>query len=292
MDHGAQFFTARDPLFLSQVQNWISKGVCFEWTNGFHTWDGSSLRPSEKEWEAPRYACTQGMKALGHDLGAGLMVTRNYRVTSMVQNRGVWTLYPEDPVSGEPIRARVVFSSIPLSQSLELVGAHLAAEELNLLQPLQYGMCFAVMALFERTQIMPEWKGIQIRDPHSSLSWMALDSSKRNAGDLPLSLVLHGSPDFSVQITSEAQKATALRKMMSDAALIAGDWVAEPSAVTSHLWRYAIPIGDGLDEGFLCSTGSKGLYLVGDGLTGGRIERAWLSGFRAASHHLQSAGAT
>jgi predicted NAD/FAD-dependent oxidoreductase len=45
VDHGAQFFTARDPLFQAQVSTWLSQGVCFEWATGFHTWDGVSLNP-------------------------------------------------------------------------------------------------------------------------------------------------------------------------------------------------------------------------------------------------------
>jgi len=30
IDHGAQFFTARDPLFRSQVTAWLSQNICFE----------------------------------------------------------------------------------------------------------------------------------------------------------------------------------------------------------------------------------------------------------------------
>ncbi len=46
VDHGAQFFTARSDEFRAQVEDWLTRGVCFPWCDGFSQWDddGHGLR--------------------------------------------------------------------------------------------------------------------------------------------------------------------------------------------------------------------------------------------------------
>jgi hypothetical protein len=45
-----------------------------------------------------------------------------------------------------------------------------------------------------------------------------------------------------------------------------------------------------MEEGYLRSALEEQLYLIGDGLQGGRIEGAWLSGFKAAQDYLERHG--
>ena len=51
-DHGAQFFTARSAEFRTQVDDWLGRGVCFEWSRGFHraTEDGSKPQASSSAY--------------------------------------------------------------------------------------------------------------------------------------------------------------------------------------------------------------------------------------------------
>ena len=288
-DHGAQFFTARDPVFRQQVEEWISAGICFEWATGFHTWDGVSLKPPDKQWEAPRYACHQGMSALGKDLGTGLLIRRDFRVGSVIGDRNGWLLSPAESSPGEAIQARAVFSSAPVPQSLELLGEHFSEEDRDLMGNMTYGRCLVCMANFENMPAIPDWRAIQVRDPGSSLSWMAWDSSKRNPDTPRGSFVLHASPEFSAgqELSAVEAQEQAQKVMLQDAAAIVGSWFVTPSFTTRHLWRYAIPLGPGLPAGFLNTQCVHPLYLVGDGVNGGRIEGAWLSGRRAAEHFLK-----
>ncbi len=288
VDHGAQFFTARDPLFQDQVSTWLSQGVCFEWATGFHTWDGVSLNLPEPKWEAPRFACHGGMSSLGKSLSEGLQVIRDFTVSSVSLNSGVWILDSDSSASMEPMRARSLFCSAPAPQSLKLIGPYLSPADHELLKRITFGSCLALMASFERLPVDLAWKGIQVRDTHSPLSWIACDSSRRGEGERHGSLVMHATPEFSSReiLSTPEGKETAAAEMLRETARIVGKWVGSPISLIKHLWRYAIPLGEGVSEGFLRSESHPSLYVIGDGLQRGRVEGAWLSGLRGARHHV------
>lgn len=289
VDHGAQFFTARDPRFQSQVTAWLSQGICFEWATGFHTWDGNSLDLPDPKWEAPRYACHGGMSTLGKNLAEDLQVVRNFTVTTVSMENGEWVLHADAASPMEPVRAKCLFCSAPAPQSLRLVGPYLLAAERERLEGITFGSCLAVMACYENLPSDLGWKGIQIRDDHSPLSWIALDSSRRDPNQRQGTLVIHASPEFSTGETlfTPEGKEKAATGMLREAARILGEWAGRPHHAINHLWRYAIPLSEGMPEGFLRSGGEVPLYLVGDGLQRGRVEGAWLSGFKAARDFLE-----
>ncbi|MCZ2097620.1 MAG: FAD-dependent oxidoreductase [Anaerolineae bacterium] len=66
-DHGAQFFTVRDPAFGAFVERWITEGLVFEWSRG---WSDGSLSVTRDGH--PRYAVRGGMNALAKHLAKGL----------------------------------------------------------------------------------------------------------------------------------------------------------------------------------------------------------------------------
>jgi predicted NAD/FAD-dependent oxidoreductase len=289
VDHGAQFFTARDPLFQTQVSVWLSQGICFEWATGFHTWDGHSLNLPDPKWEAPRNACHGGMSTLGKNLAEGLQVVRNFTVTTVSVEKGEWLLHPAASSPMEPVRAKSLFCSAPTPQSLRLVGPHLLAAERECLEGITFGSCLAVIACYENLPSDLGWKGIQIRDDHSPLSWIALDSSRRDPNQRQGTLVIHASPEFSsgATLSTPEGKEKSAAEMFREAGRILGEWAGRPRHAINHLWRYAIPLSEGMPEGFLRSESEAPLYLIGDGLQRGRVEGAWLSGFKAAQDFLE-----
>jgi hypothetical protein len=292
VDHGAQFFTARDPLFRQQVAGWLARGVCFEWTSGFHTWDGASLLSPDDRWKEPRFACHSGMSGLGKNLAEGLLIVRGFRVGSVDRNGEEWLLHPTDEGSMDPIRARTLLCSAPVPQSLELTGRFFSANQQRLLGSLSYGSCLAVIALYRTPTHYPCWKGVQVRDQRSSLSWMAWDSSRRGRETPAGAVVLHSAVDFCSRIglDSEEEKQRAAGEMLREAAMIGGEWIEKTMLTSVHFWRYAIPLRAGVEGGFLRSDEHPELYFLGDGLQGGRIEGAWLSGFKAAQDYLERHG--
>jgi predicted NAD/FAD-dependent oxidoreductase len=102
-------------------------------------------------------------------------------------------------------------------------------------------------------------------------------------------LVIHSSPEFSSGETlfTPKGKEKAATGMLREAARILGEWAGRSRHAINHLWRYAIPLSEGMPEGFLRSESEAPLYLIGDGLQRGRVEGAWLSGFKAAQDFLE-----
>ena len=70
LDHGAQFFTVRDPLFKSHVEKWIASGVVTEWCRGFDS-------ATQNNDGFPRYRGVRGMTDIAKHLANGLDVRCN-----------------------------------------------------------------------------------------------------------------------------------------------------------------------------------------------------------------------
>ena len=50
-DHGAQYFTARNPLFNTEVQRWVSANVAQLWQPRLQVFDGNSFMPKQNDTE-------------------------------------------------------------------------------------------------------------------------------------------------------------------------------------------------------------------------------------------------
>lgn len=297
VDHGAQFFTARDIRFVEQVSRWEEEGVCFPWCEGFMTWKEGVLYDPNPEWKENRYACRGGMTQLARSLAVGMEVMCDFEVGSVFLTQGHWELrklhvdHLDPHLSRSPVRARELIISAPLPQALKLIGTHLSSDQHELIGRIHYGPCIAVMARYPDAITPPAWRGIQARDPNGKISWMAWDSSKRvkGAAATPAAFaVIHGSKSFSSRWldASKEELRVAADELFQEASVIGGSWMSEPLEFLVHRWRYAQPDGPKAAGGFLSAPSEIPLYVIGDGLNGGRIEGAWLSGISAAEDLL------
>ncbi len=288
IDHGAQFFTARDLRFQNQVARWQEQGICFPWSEGFMTWQNGSLQEPEEQWKDTRYACRAGMSQLGKFLAEGLDVVREFQVDSVILEEGIWYLHTDSAHPSSPISARALLVSAPLPQAMKLVSDRLSLEQQEFAARITCGPCIAVIARYPDVTESPLWRGIQVRDMTSPISWMAWDSSKRTRETPGAIAVIHASPEYSslwLQASKEELK-NAGEELLKEAALIGGDWMNHPVDLVVHRWRYAHPKGPSTPSGFLKAPCHEPLYLIGDGLHGGRVEGAWLSGLFAAEDLL------
>jgi hypothetical protein len=299
VDHGAQFFTARDIRFVEQVSRWQEEGICFPWCEGFMTWKEGALHDPNPEWRESRYACRGGMSQLGRNLAEGVKVLREFQVSSVSLSQGsqdlygpqaLWELHADPLHKDSPMRARALFVSAPIPQAVKLVGGYLTKEQHELIGRIHYGPCIAVMARYPESTTPPPWRGIQARDPEGKISWMAWDSSKRGEGmgTSAAVAVIHGSKGFSSSWldASKEELREAGEELLREASEIGGSWMSAPMEFMVHRWRYAHPEGPSLPGGFLRAEKEVPLYLIGDGLNGGRLEGAWLSGVFGAEDLL------
>ena len=298
VDHGAQFFTVRTWTFWAQVSRWLAHGVCHPWAEGFHQWkdDGRGLRPpAPKEEGHPRYACADGMSALGKSLAHALPPDRirlGARVTALrladdEQGRSWRAEIEGAPADDEPVAARTVVLTLPVPQALALLESsgvidRLDADALGELKAVEVAPTLAL--LLRGPAPRPEWKGIQLRD--ETLSWIGADSDKRRNGPdagTEQVFVLHGSAEFSRR-WQDGDLDEAARRMVARAGEIVGEWITQLPGRQMHRWRYA-SVPHGLEDcaGIrLSKVGEPALFLAGDAFLGAKIEGAFLSGGEVA----------
>lgn len=301
VDHGAQFFTARSPEFRAQVADWEARGVCFDWARGFHQFERGTLRPPDAaEAQHPRYACREGMSALGKDLASGLTVELEQRAVSLRAEAGGWHVRFED--QGEERAGRALILAMPVPQALDLletvVPRGAADDALAPLRAVDIGPSLAVLRRLPADGPAPAWRGIQARGAGETVSWIGADWDKRPGfaeREGRRVYVLHGGAEFS-RAWVDADLAEAGRRITARGAEMVGGWMADARGEQQvHRWRFAV-IRRGFDDpaGLGCHelplpAGSGRVLVTGDAFCGGKVEGAWRSG-RAAAARLGAVG--
>lgn len=277
VDHGAQFFTARDPGFRAEVDVWLRDGVARVWADGFPSWSAAGGWVDAEPGANPRYACPDGMNALGKRLAEGLAVTRGARAVAVRPADGAWEVELE---GGGRRRAPRVAVTAPVPQALELLSAVDLPSALRAgLEAVSYAPCFAVMAGYPDAPA-PAWPGVRLPD-HPDLAWIANDGAKRDAGGDGTVLVLHATPAFTRRRYDDPPAAVVADLLRAASAVV--PWAERPAWTDHQRWRYALAEAPHPERALLAA---QGLVLCGDGFggeAGGRLESAYLSGLAAAA---------
>ena len=280
VDHGAQFFTARDPGFRQEVDGWLRDGVARLWAEGFPSWSAAGGWHDAEPGANPRYACPDGMNALGKRLAEGLTVTRGVRAVTVRPTNGAWEVELE---GGERRRAPRVVVTAPVPQALELLrGVDLRAGDRAALATVAYAPCFAVMAGYPDAPA-PAWPGVRLPD-HPDLAWIANDGAKRGSEGGGTVLVLHATPAFTRQRYDDPPAAIVGDLLRAASAVV--PWAERPAWTDHQRWRYALAKAPHPERALPVA---DGLILCGDGFggeSGGRLESAYLSGLAAATKLL------
>ena len=82
-DHGAQYFTARNPLFRRYVDSWIERGVVAEWGGRI-----VDLENPDKAVKGNRFVGIPGMSALAKHLAASIDVRLGASVIAARRTHG------------------------------------------------------------------------------------------------------------------------------------------------------------------------------------------------------------
>lgn len=267
-DHGAQFFTVRDPRFQAIADEWLAAGVAVEWTRGFATNDGH-----------PRYRGVPGMTALAKHLAAGLNINLGERATAVRVENNHWQIQMEN---GATFTADALVMTPPVPQSLALLDAGnftLPADSRAALDKIAYHPCIALMAVLDQPSAIPAPGGVQINT--EPILWIGDNAQK---GVSPVSaLTIHAAPEFSRTHWDTPHDEIA-RLLLAAAQPYIGD--APITTFQVHKWRYSQPTV--LHEAaFLGIPTPPPLVFAGDAFATPRVEGAALSGL-AAADWLQS----
>ena len=259
VDHGAQYFTARDPAFTRLVREWSDKGVAAPWPPaGNDAWVG-----------------VPGMNAVVKQLASVHRVSWGCLVKSIVRQGDEWRLVSDQGEIG-PFDAVVL--AIPAEQAASIVSLH----DFNMTR----------VALTARSQ--PCWTGMFVFDRRldglptvirnrRNIAWAARNSVKPGR-PAPECWVVQASARWSAERLEDQPEAISelLLGALSDAA---DTPVPQPVAAIAHRWRYALSAGT-LDGALW--NGELLLGVCGDWLLGPRVECAWLSGRALARRCLAS----
>jgi renalase len=262
-DHGAQFFTARDPDFRSLVGRLVSAGAIEIYPNTVTSITDTERSPLPDE---PRFVGTAGMNGMAKALADGLDVESSCQVMKCIRDAGGWTLALSTGARTGLFDNVVI--AVPAEQSAELllpIAPSLAQEAMAA----RTSPCWAAMLVFS-APIQVNFEAARVRDS-SPLAWVA--QTNGNGGDYSC-WVLHATTDWSRENIDQSAEwvADELARAFSRLAGIG----VQPLQLSAHRWRYAqVEVSVGTPFAW---DADLGIGVCGDWRLGPRIELAWQSG--------------
>lgn len=283
-DHGAQYFTARDPRFQAQLQTWLDAGVAAEWTPRLAVFGTAPARAEAADTR--RYVGVPGMTALSRHLARPLTLLQQHTVQALQRTDAGWQLRTAEHGLLPEDFDRVILA-IPAQQAGTLLDtlptaaadpALAALQALTRQAPLR--ACWALMAHYRQAPALPFDAAFVNQPP---LRWVANNRSKPGRGG-DTCWLLHADADWSQAHVEDdpAQVADAL--IGAFRGLVGHTRCPAPDDWQIHRWRYADNAAP-LRQGCAWSPAWQ-LGLAGDWLHGGRVEGAWLSGHGLAAQLL------
>lgn len=248
-DHGAQYFTVRDPEFSAQI----------------NAAGGNTARWEDTTVET-RLVGTPGMASLPKVLAKGLHIKQEIEVKALRQHGSQWLLETND----EDISVRRLVMTIPPLQAARLLGD--THPMTNILTAVEMAPCLTLMAVFPPEVPRPF---VSRASDTEALAWIAQDSAKPGRNSAMTAWVAQACPHWSALHLDEAPVVIAARMLP----LLADAIGARPELAVhsvAHRWRYARVVTP-LGQPFLRNDAGN-LWLGGDWCLGARVEAAWRSG--------------
>ena len=248
-DHGAQYFTARDPAFRETVAAWEAAGVAARWSAaGADAWVG-----------------TPGMNAPIRAMGEALEVRWNVRAERLCRDGALWRV----EAGAEVFIAATVLVAVPAEQAGVLL-AEAAPDFAARAAAVVSAPCWAVMAGFAQPLPLSD----TFRSETGPISWAARNSAKPGRSGAE-TWVIHASPARSRELVDRPKDEVA-RILLADFFTACRMPPAAPQHLDAHRWLYAQPEAR-KGEDPLFDPGLR-IGIAGDWLHSPRVEGAWLSG--------------
>lgn len=264
-DHGAQYFTAREPAFKAWVARAKLTGAAAPWA------------PRGKDGDEEWLVGVPGMSGLVTALVDGFSVIQEKRVTAIHEMEGRYALSFEDGATEAGFDRVVV--AVPAPQAGNLLAAFGAPFDRIGLASM--APCWTLIAALES----PIDPGFDMARDRGELQWLARTGSKPGReGDV---WIAQANPAWSRQHLEDeaAEIHSALLAMLIEAV-----GPLPPRAYEAvHRWRYAL-VEKAVGETFLLSADGR-LGACGDWLIAPRVEAAWASGDGLAEAMVAKAAA-
>jgi predicted NAD/FAD-dependent oxidoreductase len=270
-DHGAQYFTARDPLFIEQVKKWLAEQVVALWTPEIKVFEANQW--STFQSQDLRYVGAPAMNTPAKQLAKGLVLHASQTIDALSRKDGQWFLHSAE--TGDIAQGfDALILAIPGPQALTL-AQHLDPDIKTIAGQSNMKGCWTLMARFQH-QPKVAFEAAFVNQ--EIISWVARNSSKPERTGQE-SWTIQANPLWSQEFI-ELSKEDVTERMLACAKTLGLD--CTKSEISVHRWRYA----SGATTATLgCYTNhALQLGLCGDWLNGGRVEGAWLSGYHLANN--------
>jgi photolyase PhrII len=258
-DHGAQYFTVRDPRFRRYVDSWIEDGLVDEWTGRIVAFENGERRPVSGGTQ--RYVGVPEMNSIAAHLATDCDVRCRVLVRDLERRDDGWIVKHDDGEDG-PFDRVVV--AIPGPQALRLLGPAPGLAER--VQTVRLNPCWAVLVAFADA-VEVDFDGAFVND--GPLSWIARNGSK--PGRASETWVLHAGPAWTRDHLDDPPESVGDRLIKAFAEVGGVELPGEIERQVHH-WRYAIP-AEPLPEPALFDD-ELGIGVCGDWCGGPRGGRA------------------
>jgi len=269
-DHGAQYFTARDPLFIAQVEKWQADQVVALWTPEIKVYEAKQWTTFQSQDR--RFVGTPAMNTPAKELAKGLVLHTSQTIDALSRQEGQWFLRSAE--AGDIAQGfDALILAIPGPQAFTL-AQHLDPEIKAIAEQSNMKGCWTIMARFQQTPKVAHEAAFVNQE---IISWIARNSSKPGRTGKE-SWTIQANPLWSQEFIELSQE-DVVDQMLACAKKLGLD--CSTAEISVHRWRYASGTTT-KTLGFYTNSALQ-LNLCGDWLNGGRVEGAWLSGYHLAN---------
>ncbi len=277
-DHGAQFFTAREPAFQAMVDEWVEAGVATQW----HRLPATDAHPQP----LVRYRGVPAMTAPAKYLADGLDVRRSCEVQELVREADAWLVRAKD---GTAHRGRWLLLTPPPPQTLRLLGeTHLpglAPDQSAFLRDVRYERTLAALVQLDGPSALKA-PGLRKGDLPEPLELIA-DNYVKGVSSQPGAITLHANAAYSDKHYDDSDDER-LPPLLEAARPFFGK--AQVIEARGHRWGYATPLSPVHPDRCMLAEDAR-LAFAGDAFGGARVEGPALSGLAVAKRLLRAGGA-
>ena len=274
-DHGAQYFTARNPIFKRYVNSWIEQGLVQKWSGAIGSFGDGLWTPSVGSTE--RFVGVPSMNSICKHLGQETQVHKQTRIDRVEDTDQGLSVVDDQGESYGPYDWVVV--SAPAFQASEILRGY--PEVATPLAAVKMDPCWAAMVTLGEP-LEPYWAGAFLQD--SFLSWAARNGTKPGRPAEVERLIIHAAPEWTEEHW-ESDPTWVSEQMLKEFARVTGIQSMNIAAVNAHRWKFALT-----HEPLTCGAVADPVAPVvacGDWAMGSRVEGGFLSGFAAAGHVMR-----
>ncbi len=273
-DHGAQFFTVRDPAFRKLIHDAETAGVVTEWQTGIHQLShaGLSVKGQSDGW----FVAQPTMTALAKYLATDLALNLASEISTTEYRDNAWYLTDTQQQTYGPFDWLI--SAIPHRQFMWLFAN--TFEKWKALSKVRMSGCFSLMI---GGSDIPEPDFAIARVTGSPINLVVNNARKPNR-PADTSIMVHSSNDWAERHIDDELEAVQSQLLSELEQLMDVDY-GSADHIAVHRWRYAL-VEKPYKKPFYQHP-TLPLFACGDWCIGPRVECAFLSGRSLAQHILR-----